>query len=170
MSGAAVGDVEVRLARAGDGAGFARLFAAVAAEGRWIATEPPVDEPAVAGRVEAALADPTGSRYAVAVSAGEVVGGLGLDREARGVRSIGMMVAAGRRGQGIGGRLLEVALAEARRLGAHRVELGVYPDNPRAVGLYARYGFVVEGLQRQRYLRADGTRRDALLMALLLDG
>ncbi len=45
------------------------------------------------------------------------------------------------RGQGIGRRLVEAAVAEARQLGAEGVLLQVYQDNSLALGLYTRMGF-----------------------------
>lgn len=45
-----------------------------------------------------------------------------------------------RRGQGLGGRLLENALARGRQLGCSSIHLDVFADNP-AVGLYRAFGF-----------------------------
>lgn len=44
-------------------------------------------------------------------------------------------------GAGIAGRLMEWALAEARRRGAGVIYLSVFVDNHRARRFYARYGF-----------------------------
>ncbi len=44
-------------------------------------------------------------------------------------------------GQGYGGRLMEVFLAELRRQGAPGVHLGVDVDNARAIAFYRRLGF-----------------------------
>ena len=48
----------------------------------------------------------------------------------------------------------------------HRIELEVYAFNPRALHVYAKAGFVVEGTRRDA-LRFDGERVDAVGMALL---
>ena len=55
-----------------------------------------------------------------------------------------MRTAAGSEGRGIGGRLVEHLLAEARRRGYRRVSLetGATDDFAPARRLYARYGFV----------------------------
>ena len=45
------------------------------------------------------------------------------------------------RGGGSGLRLLEAAVAEARRLGYHRLRLDTIPEMQRAQALYERYGF-----------------------------
>jgi GNAT superfamily N-acetyltransferase len=45
-----------------------------------------------------------------------------------------------RLGRGLGARLMDWALAEARKVGADVFELSVYADNPDAQRFYARYG------------------------------
>lgn len=44
-------------------------------------------------------------------------------------------------GQGIGGKLMDWALEEARAFGADEIQLSVYSDNPGAQRFYARYDF-----------------------------
>lgn len=44
-------------------------------------------------------------------------------------------------GRGIGGKLMDWALKEARAFGADEIQLSVYSDNPGAQRFYARYGF-----------------------------
>lgn len=44
-------------------------------------------------------------------------------------------------GQGIGARLMDWAIEEARRLGADEIQLSVYSENVGAQKFYARYGF-----------------------------
>jgi ribosomal protein S18 acetylase RimI-like enzyme len=70
-------------------------------------------------------------------------------------------------GQGIGQNLLAAAETEARRRGLQRLELTVMTDNVRAVGLYLRSGYQIEGLRRQALLR-DGAVIDEYYMAKLL--
>jgi RimJ/RimL family protein N-acetyltransferase len=52
------------------------------------------------------------------------------------------------------------------RLGLHRLSLEVFDHNPRARRVYAKCGFVVEGVRRDAQ-RIDGTWHDAIDMALL---
>jgi len=70
-------------------------------------------------------------------------------------------------GRGLGGALLEAAAQESTRRGLTRLELTVMSDNLRALGLYLRHGYQVEGLRRQA-LRRGGTLVDEYLMARLL--
>ncbi len=59
-----------------------------------------------------------------------------------------------------GQRLLEATLVQARRSGFKRIELDVHADNPRAIALYEKAGFVGEGIVRDASL-IDGVFRDA---------
>src|SRR5262245_1592174 len=60
--------------------------------------------------------------------------------------SFGMGVDRDYRGQGLGRRLLERAIAEAKSWPDFcRLELGVTPWNTRAIELYRSLGFVLEG-------------------------
>ena len=79
----------------------------------------------------------------------------------------GMSVDASYRGQGVGRRLLERGIAEARSWpGFCRLELGVTPWNTRAIELYERLGFVHEGVKRKA-INLRGEPEDDLLMALV---
>jgi ribosomal-protein-alanine N-acetyltransferase len=72
------------------------------------------------------------------------------------------------RRQGIGERLMVVALIAAREEGAHRAFLEVRASNVAAQTLYEKYGFVVDG-RRLRYYKDNF--EDAILMSLNgLDG
>jgi RimJ/RimL family protein N-acetyltransferase len=148
--------------------GFAAVVASVADEGRWIATEPPLDVERFKARVRQSLADAV--PLFVLDDGGHVVGTAGLHpTHAKRVVSLGMSILASHRGRG-GGRLLMTALIDhARGMDCHKIELEVWPDNERAIALYEKFGFEVEGLRRDHYRRRDGTLRSAQLMALLLD-
>lgn len=67
----------------------------------------------------------------------------------------------GARGRGIGARLLDEALAEARRREAEVVFLEVRESNEPARRLYASRGFVEVGRRRRYYRRPD---EDALIL------
>ena len=86
------------------------------------------------------------------------------------VGTIGMGVHDAYQGRGAGGALMAALLNHADRwLGLQRVELTVYADNARAIGLYEKFGFVREGLHRDFAFR-DGTFVEALAMARLRGG
>jgi len=72
-------------------------------------------------------------------------------------------------GQGYGTDAMCVVLRYAfMELNLHRVTLGVYENNARAIRSYEKAGFVVEGRVRQEMQR-DGKRWDALYMGILRD-
>ncbi len=104
---------------------------------------------------------------------GRVVGWVSVEvlpfRRARhsGYLVIGVDTAAA--GHGIGRDLLAAAEREASGRGLRRLELTVMTDNLRALGLYLRSGFRVEGL-RHRALQRDGTATDEYYMGKLLPG
>ncbi len=162
--------VRARPADFADARAFAEVVAEVAAEGRWIVTEAPVDVEEFGRRVLATIKHGD-DRLWVLEDAGEVVGCLGLHAtRVPGVLVVGMSVRAGWRGRGGGRMLLRAAIAHARAIDVAKVELEVFPWNARAIALYASAGFQVEGLRRAHYPRKDGTRWPALLMAWLNPG
>lgn len=81
---------------------------------------------------------------------------------------VGMGLLPAYRGQGIGRRLLEACLVQARQAGITRVELEARADNEDALRLYSRMGFAHEGTKRGG-MWVDGQYLDTLAMALLLD-
>ncbi len=107
----------------------------------------------------------------VAEADGRVVGRLSVARDqhpaSSHVADLGLMVAADRRGRGIGRALLVAAVDWAREAGVTKLELHVFPWNEPAIRLYERFGFEREGVRRGHYLR-DGEEVDAILMAYRL--
>jgi RimJ/RimL family protein N-acetyltransferase len=73
------------------------------------------------------------------------------------------------RGRGLGERLIRRTLEAARAFGFSRVELTVRDDNARALALYRRVDFAVEGRKRRAVL-VDGVFSDLVVMGLLFDG
>jgi len=79
----------------------------------------------------------------------------------------GLAVDPGVAGKGVGGALVEAAVAEAERRGARKVSLRVLGTNAVARRLYARCGFVEEGVLRAEFL-LDGRYVDDVFMARFL--
>ena len=100
---------------------------------------------------------------------GDVVGWAYSGHAPSGQASLGMGIADGYRSVGLGTRLLEGVIDWARERGAHKVVLEVWPHNTRAIGLYEKLGFVVEGRYRRHWRRRDGSLWDSLQMGLVLD-
>src|SRR4029453_15225991 len=144
-------------------------WAGVAAEGCWISSEAPVDRAMRRRRMSELLDRPDGAMF-VAEAEGELVGQLGMELARYGVAGLGMLVAAGWRGRGVGSALVAAGLAWAREAGAHKVALQVWPHNQAAAALYEKFGFQREGLLRRHYRRRNGELWDAVVMGVLLDG
>jgi putative acetyltransferase len=104
----------------------------------------------------------------VAVLRGQIVGMAGLhvgSGRRRHTASLGMMVHDQFQGRGIGRKLLAALLDVADTyLGLARVELEVFPDNARAIGLYESVGFEHEACKRKAVWRRGG-HQDLLMMA-----
>ncbi len=153
--------IEVRGATEADRLPLAQLFAAVAEERDGIAAEPPVD---VERRAAAWRLDDT----LVAEIDDERAGLLFLVPTSFGVAELGMLVARGHRGRGVGTALVAVAIDLARERGFHKLTLGVFPHNAAALALYRRFGFVEEGRRARHIRRANGELWDLVEMGLPL--
>lgn len=81
---------------------------------------------------------------------------------------LNLCVAASQRRQGIARRLLQQLLDDARAGGAEQVFLEVRPSNRAAVQLYESAGFNLVSRRPDYYPAADGSREDALVMAIQL--
>jgi RimJ/RimL family protein N-acetyltransferase len=158
----------LRRAVPGDFEPYMDAFEAVAAEGRWMGAEAPIDRPARRAGFDRAVAG-DGSTLFVADAGGEIVGAVNASVTVGGIVDLGMFVVEGHRGDGIGRALLEAVLDWARREGAHKISLAAWPTNHPAIGLYARYGFRVEGRRRRHYRRRNGALWDSVVMGLVLD-
>jgi L-phenylalanine/L-methionine N-acetyltransferase len=115
---------------------------------------------------------PPGTRSLVAVNDDDrIVGMLGMHveqspRRAR-CANFGMAVHDDYQGLGIGSALMRAMLDLTDNwLGLSRVELTVYTDNARAIHLYQKFGFQIEGTA-QRYALRSGVEVDAYYMARL---
>jgi len=115
------------------------------------------------------LTNPPESFYPLAaVVDGHVVGSSSLrvgSRRQRHLGHIGVNVRDDYAGQGIGSALMAAVIDLAENwLGLTRLELQVYTDNARAIHLYQKFGFEIEGTMRRQALR-DGAYVDAHFMA-----
>ncbi|MFE4577921.1 GNAT family N-acetyltransferase [Streptomyces chartreusis] len=71
------------------------------------------------------------------------------------------------RGRGIGTEATRLIVSHGfEQLGLHRIQLEAYGHNPRALRVYEKVGFVVEGVRREADFR-DGQWLDWVMMAVL---
>lgn len=75
-----------------------------------------------------------------------------------------LAVDADARGKGIGSKLITAAEEKARSLKRYRIELEVFAKNSRAVALYERLGYVIEG-RKKNAIRDESGTDDILFMA-----
>lgn len=108
---------------------------------------------------------PETRHYLVADLDGALVGYAGLVCNGYQADVQTLAVAPAQQGTGLGRRLLDALLAEARRRTAGEVLLEVRADNAAAQALYARAGFERIGVRRG-YYPPDGT--DAYVLRLRL--
>ena len=147
-------DLMIREFRPGDEAAFRRLNEDWIT--RYFAIEPKEAE---------ILADPQGTildrggKIFLALRDSEIIGCCALLRLAPGAFEVAKMtVAESCRGSGIGRRLLEKVVSEARRLGAHRLYLDTNSKLTNAIHLYESVGFrhlPPERIVPSAYVRAD---------------
>jgi len=112
------------------------------------------------------------SIYLVAEVGENIVGILictgGNRRAVRHVTTLGMSVDRLWRGKGIGNKLIAEAITWAKSTEVlTRIELFVLERNERAIHLYRKFGFEIEGRKRKAIFR-DGKYLDEFIMALLL--
>lgn len=141
----------------------------VAAERRWIGTEPGFDE----DRRRTWMVEYTegGDGTVLVVEAGgRIVGSGFLTFQPYGIADLGMFLAEGHRGQGLGSMLVTALIDAARaRDGIHKIALQLWPHNTAAHALYLKHGFVDEGRLRRHWPRQNGELWDAIVMGLVLD-
>ena len=116
------------------------------------------------------MSDPDPNDYLlIAFVDGEVAGHAGLHPVGRSprrahARMLGMAVQKRFHGQGVGHALMQALVDLADKwLPVTRIELTVFVDNERAIALYRKFGFEIEGTHRQYGLR-DGKYVDTYAM------
>lgn len=165
--------VQIREATSNDAGALLALKSALDYETRFMLLEPgerTSNASEVAEQLHSAAAR-SNSAVLVADLAGELVGYVeaigGRVRRNRHTAHVVIGVRQVHAGQGIGRRLLAELERWARANGVHRLELTVMTHNERAVALYRKMGYRVEGT-RQAALLVENQLVDELWMAKLL--
>jgi RimJ/RimL family protein N-acetyltransferase len=163
-------DVEVRFAREDDAAAMVEYMSALT--GERLDTVSQREAPDIEDERDWVLRAAFAERgfILLALVGAEVVGILDLwagERpDTRHAGQLGMSVAKAWRRRGVGRRLLEAAIAEARQWpGFRRLQLECVHWNTAAIALYESLGFVLEA-RMTKAINLRGTPEDMLLMAL----
>jgi len=164
-------DIQIRRVRTSDAEAMARLMGDPDVLGNLLQLPFPSVE---AWRTRLAEWDQPGRSdlLLVAEAEGALVGNAGLNPVGPALRRrhamhLGITVAKGWQGRGVGTQLMATLLDAADRwLGCLRIELTVFTDNEAAIALYRKFGFEIEGTHRAYALR-DGRYADVLAMARL---
>lgn len=103
---------------------------------------------------------------------GKIVGSCGFNgntrKRIRHCAEFGIAIEKEYCGIGIGRKMMEAGIDWARKNGISRITLEVDTNNFRAISLYMKLGFEVEGTLKNDKLLADGTYVSGYAMALLL--
>lgn len=144
------------------------LFVAVCAEGRWLATEAPVDRRQVRASWQAIL--DTGHGTLLLAEERPSAPPLGLALLAGRARpELGMLVASGHRRRGVGELLLRASVEWCRAAGAVELVLHVFTHNEAAAALYRKHGFQAGAVLKGAYPRRSGERWDAVRMVKVIE-
>ena len=90
-----------------------------------------------------------------------------MDRRNNALRIGRVLIDPAQRGRGLGAAMMRAAVDLAfEKFEMHRVELGVFENNPRAIACYERVGFKREGVVRD-WFKADGGYWSMIVMSIL---
>ena len=162
----------IRRLRAGDGTQFNSFMRAIADESSHTLRypgQPESDPTEIAARWESAAASRE-KLYLGALDGGALKGYLMCFRvfpDHPWMKHIGYFVLMTLKeywGAGLGRELLRGLDAHALETGITKIEAGVRTDNPRAIDLYLKCGFHIEGLRRHA-AQVDGAYRDEYYIA-----
>jgi len=163
--------VIIRPARTSDAAEIARRMARVVKEGIYLEEEPDTLPTDREQEQEIRKIREDGGLYAVAEVDGKIAGVALLRRGPlemnRHVAKFRMWLVPGYRGLGLGKKLMEYVIDGARARGVEKISLDVFSNNERAIGLYKKFGFRVEGRLKRQYV-LEGRYVDEIVMGLSL--
>ena len=80
---------------------------------------------------------------------------------------LGMGIIKPHRGKGLGSRMMEECIKQARANGLEKICLEVYSHNTAGIALYNKFGFEHEGVKLKE-VKIDGRYFDNVVMGLLL--
>jgi RimJ/RimL family protein N-acetyltransferase len=165
--------VTIREIREDDALGFLAMLTQLDQESRFMLIEPDerqTTEDQQRQQIGRILAEPN-STILVAECDGKIIGHVaalgGSYRRNRHTAHMVIGILRAFTGLGLGTRLLETLEQWARSHEIHRLELTVMTHNERAIWLYSKAGYQIEGVQKDS-LRVEGQYVDEYRMAKLI--
>jgi RimJ/RimL family protein N-acetyltransferase len=165
--------VTIREIREDDAAGFLAMLTQLDQESRFMLLEPGERQTTAdqqCERIRQTLGQPN-SIVLVAECDGRIIGHVAALGEpycrSRHTAHVVIGILRAFSGLGLGTRLLETLEQWAKEHGIHRLELTVMTHNERAIWLYSKMGYQIEGVQKDS-LRVDGQYVDEYRMAKVL--
>jgi RimJ/RimL family protein N-acetyltransferase len=80
---------------------------------------------------------------------------------------LGINIIGDFRGIGIGKAMMDYMIGWAKEKGYEKIMLSVFSTNQRAINLYKKFGFKIEGMKKKEYMM-NGEYADEVLMELFL--
>lgn len=166
-------EVSLRAASTEDASGVHDLIDTVARERRWLLNTEAYWSVAAQRQTLLNIRQSGGVTLIAVAGEGEVVGWLELSRPVtdltRHTATLGVSLLPSYRNAGLGTALMRSAEQAGRERGIEKLELTVRSTNTRAVALYERLGWQLEG-RAVRAFKQEGVYEDRLYMGLWIAG
>lgn len=145
----------IRPAIPADAAAFLETLEEVSGEGIYLLNDHVIRSVSEQERIIRYL-DSSKNLIAVASLDNRIVGGIGifaggLSPKSQSFCNLGIHLIKSARSMGIGSKLMSYGITWAKERDYHKVCLSVFSTNTRAVSLYTKMGFVVEGCRKEQY-------------------
>jgi ribosomal protein S18 acetylase RimI-like enzyme len=159
--------IKVRRARVSDLPELIKNFETIASEGKYLGTERVSDEQKE--RIRKRISDERALSAVVEVD-GKLVGYVAVAQygqleKTKDVYELSMGIIEGYRSIGAGSALMTFTIEWAKERKARKLCLEVFSTNQRAIKLYEKFGFEIEGVRRKQFI-IEGIFADEVQMAL----
>ena len=138
-----------------DAAAFLETLDEVSKEGIYLLNDHAVRSVSEQERIIRYL-DSSRNLIAVAALNNQIVGGIGIfvggmSPKSQTFCNLGIHLIKSARSMGIGSSLLTYGITWAKEKNYHKICLSVFSTNTRAISLYGKMGFMVEGCRKEQY-------------------
>lgn len=145
----------IRPAYPADAAAFLETLEEVSKEGVYLLNDHAIRSITEQERIIRYL-DSSKNLMAVAALNNRIVGGIGvfvggMSPKSQNFCNLGIHLVKSARSMGIGSKLMSYGATWAKEKNYHKVCLNVFSTNTRAISLYTKMGFIVEGCRKEQY-------------------